>query len=203
VAQEFHWSGTGISLKWHRNFIEVAQEFHWNGTGISLKWHRNFIEVAQEFHWRRMHLLPEKGTFRPTVGLVAAVNSVTPDMLQRLWSEPDYRIDDCRVTRGSTFSVCDTTWNCIRLCNCSHQFCKNIPVSFDFITTWNQIVFLCKPCIIRCTEVWTSNLNIFIIWRWTKEHFSYRLQYDQSHTQWWTPWRQCVTHHTHVILLVR
>jgi len=24
---------------------------------------------------------------------------------------------------------------------------KNIPVSFDFITTWNQGVFLCSPCI--------------------------------------------------------
>jgi len=42
--------------------------------------------------------------------------------------------------------VCDTTWNCISLCNCNHQFSKNIPVSFDFITTWNQGVFLCSPC---------------------------------------------------------
>ena len=33
----------------------------------------------------------------------------------------------------------------MRLCNCSHQFCKNIPVSFDFINTWNQGVFLCSP----------------------------------------------------------
>jgi len=32
--------------------------------------------------------------------LNAAVNSVTPDMLQRVWSELDYRIDVCRVTRG-------------------------------------------------------------------------------------------------------
>jgi hypothetical protein len=32
------------------------------------------------------------------------------------------------------------------LCNCSHQFCKKIPISFDFITTWNQGVFLCSPC---------------------------------------------------------
>ena len=39
-------------------------------------------------------------TFRPTIGLGAAVNSVTPDMLQRVWSELDYRIDVCRVTRG-------------------------------------------------------------------------------------------------------
>jgi hypothetical protein len=32
--------------------------------------------------------------------ITAAVNSVTPDMLQRVWSEIDYRIDVCRVTRG-------------------------------------------------------------------------------------------------------
>ena len=32
--------------------------------------------------------------------ITAAVNSVTPDMLQRVWSELDYRIDVCRVTRG-------------------------------------------------------------------------------------------------------
>ena len=28
----------------------------------------------------------------------------------------------------------------------SHIY-ENIPVSFDFITTWNQGVFLCSPCI--------------------------------------------------------
>ena len=28
----------------------------------------------------------------------------------------------------------------------SHIY-KNIPVSFDFISTWNQGVFLCSPCI--------------------------------------------------------
>ena len=49
--------------------------------------------------------------------------------------------------RGGTLSVRDTTWNSMSLCNCSHQFCRNIPVSFDFITTWNQGVFLCSPCI--------------------------------------------------------
>ena len=27
---------------------------------------------------------------------------------------------------------------------------KNIPLSFDFITTWNQGVFLCSPCVIIC-----------------------------------------------------
>jgi len=25
----------------------------------------------------------------------------------------------------------------------------SIPVSFDFITTWNQAVFLCSPCITK------------------------------------------------------
>jgi len=29
----------------------------------------------------------------------------------------------------------------------SHIY-KNIPVSFDFITTWNQEVFLCSSCIL-------------------------------------------------------
>ena len=39
-----------------------------------------------------------------------AVNSVTPDMLQRVWSELDYRVDVCRVTRGGHIQcVCDTT----------------------------------------------------------------------------------------------
>jgi len=32
--------------------------------------------------------------------ITAAVNSVMLDMLQRVWSELDYRIDVCRVTRG-------------------------------------------------------------------------------------------------------
>ena len=80
--------------------------------------------------------------------ITAAVKSITPDMLQRVWSKRDYRIRVCRVTRGGHVEcVCDTTWNCMSLCNCSHQFCENIPVSFDFITTWNQGVFLCSPCI--------------------------------------------------------
>ena len=80
--------------------------------------------------------------------ITAAVNSVTPDMLQSVWSELDYRNDVCRLTRrgANWVFVCDVTWNCMGLCNCSHQFCKNIPVSFDFITTWNQGVFLCSRC---------------------------------------------------------
>ena len=49
--------------------------------------------------------------------------------------------------RGARWA-CDTKWNRASLCNCSHQFWKNIPVSFDFITTWNQGVFLCSPCTI-------------------------------------------------------
>ena len=61
-----------------------------------LKWHRNFIERGCICDQRKGHL-------RLTVGLGAAVNSVTPDMLQRVWSELDYRIDVCRVTRGGQF----------------------------------------------------------------------------------------------------
>ena len=47
--------------------------------------------------------------------ITAAVNSVKPDMLQRVWSELDYHIDVCRVTKGGTLSVCDITWNCMSL----------------------------------------------------------------------------------------
>jgi len=57
--------------------------------------------------------------------ITATVKSVTPDMLQRVWSEIDYLTDVCRVTIGGTLRVCDTTWNCMSLCNCSQQFCKN------------------------------------------------------------------------------
>ena len=32
--------------------------------------------------------------------ITAAVDSVMPDMLQRVWPELDYHIDVCRVTRG-------------------------------------------------------------------------------------------------------
>ena len=32
--------------------------------------------------------------------ITAAVKSVTPDMLQKVWSELDYCINVCRVTRG-------------------------------------------------------------------------------------------------------
>jgi len=35
----------------------------------------------------------------------------------------------------------------------SHIY-KNIPVSFDFITTWNQGVFLCSPCICCVFRRW-------------------------------------------------
>ena len=79
--------------------------------------------------------------------ITAAVNSVTPDMLQcRVRARLSHRCLPSNK-RGGTLSVCDATWNCMGLWNCSHQFCKNIPVSFDFITTWNQGVFLCSPCI--------------------------------------------------------
>jgi hypothetical protein len=33
--------------------------------------------------------------------IIAAVATINRDMLERLWTEMDYRIDVCRVTRGS------------------------------------------------------------------------------------------------------
>jgi len=86
------------------------------------------------------------------VRITAAVKSFTTDTLQGVWSELDYHIDLCRVTRVGTLSMCETTWNSMRLCNFSHQFFKNIPVSFDFIATWYQGLFLCSACIYRVTQ---------------------------------------------------
>jgi len=46
----------------------------------------------------------------------------------------------------------------------SHIY-KNIPVSFDFITTWNQGVFLCSPCILQHFKVHGSvNRNNILIY---------------------------------------
>jgi hypothetical protein len=110
-------------------WIRLLTSPFWSGTGISLN------EVASVI----MDVLQER--------ITAAVKSVTPDMLQRVWSELDNRIDVSRVTRGGHI---ECVWyhmkllNCMNLRNCSHQFCKNIPLSFDFITTWNQGVFLCS-----------------------------------------------------------
>jgi hypothetical protein len=44
--------------------------------------------------------------------ITAAVNSVTPGMLQRVWCELDYRISICRITRARNIEcvrVCDIT----------------------------------------------------------------------------------------------
>ena len=40
--------------------------------------------------------------------ITTAVNSVTPDMLQRVWFELEYRIF-AEYQKGGTLSVCDTT----------------------------------------------------------------------------------------------
>ena len=47
----------------------------------------------------------------------------------------------------------------------SHNY-KNIPVSFDFITTWNQGVFLCSPCMlaeesVKIKALWEARSNCF------------------------------------------
>jgi hypothetical protein len=63
------------------------------------------------------------------------------------------------------------------LCNCSHQFCKNIPVSFDFITTWNQGVFLWSPCtsvLITCSVSQVLSYSNFLVKmdRWEKNYLT-------------------------------
>ena len=102
-----------------------------------LKWHRNFIEreCICDHGWAA-------GTHHCSCQVghagYAAVSLVRARLLHLCL--PSNKRD------AHWLCVCDTTWNCMSLCNCSHQFCKNIPVSFDLITTWNQGVFLCSPC---------------------------------------------------------
>ena len=72
------------------------------------------------------------------------------DMLQRVWSELDYRIDVCQVTRRGHI---ECVWYQMKLwvyATVATNFVKNISVSFDFITTWNQGRFLWSPCICMC-----------------------------------------------------
>ena len=47
--------------------------------------------------------------------ITAAVNSVTPDMLQSVWSELDYRIDVCQVTKGGVGAYWVCVWYHIKL----------------------------------------------------------------------------------------
>ena len=95
------------------------------------------------------------------LGVREGQNLRTPTTHNRGWAAGTHRLGHTRYAAESlvrarlshrclprnkrALSVCHTTWNCMRLCSCNHQFCKNIPVSFDIITTWNQRVFLCSP----------------------------------------------------------
>ena len=94
-----------------------------------------------------MHLWPEKGTFRPTV--VLGANCWSRYTGYAAESVVRARLSHRCLPSNKTGAhwVCVTPHETMSLCNCSHQLCKNIPVSFDFITTWNQGVFLCSPCI--------------------------------------------------------
>ncbi|PSN47688.1 hypothetical protein C0J52_20365 [Blattella germanica] len=45
--------------------------------------------------------LKKKGTVELRHRIAAAVQQVTPDMLQRVWQEIDFRWDVCRMTNGA------------------------------------------------------------------------------------------------------
>ena len=100
-----------------------------------LKWHRNFFEIG---------CICDRGWAAGTHHCSCQVGHAgyAAESLVRARLSLRCLPSNKRGAHG----VCDTTWNCMILCNCSHQFCKNIPVSFNFITTWNQGVFLCSPC---------------------------------------------------------
>jgi len=92
------------------------------------------------------------------------------------------------------FSVCDTTWNCVSLCNCSHQFCKNIPVSFDIITTCNQGECFCVHpvyiyiyvyiCIYIYIYIYIYKISLWI----SLQDKTYTIIYILLYVYVWLPW---------------
>jgi hypothetical protein len=55
--------------------------------------------------------------------IVAAVHSITPDMLDRVWQELDYWLDVCRVRQTVlTLSTCNV--HCTNSYSCSFIPCK-------------------------------------------------------------------------------
>ena len=108
--------------------IRLLTSPFWSGTWISLKEDASVIrerDIQADRRSRSKLLIASENLFCAAPGIIAL-----------MFAEKQ---------KGGTLSVCDTTWNCMSLCNCSHKFCKNIPVSFDFITTWNQGVFCVHP----------------------------------------------------------
>jgi len=102
-------------VPWHlavRTFLHRALAKHMDWPRWT-KW-PGVLQVATEITGPdRLWLFPSGGTWRTvyvpplpaTVDelqerITAAVKTVTPDMLQRVLSELDYRIDVCRVARG-------------------------------------------------------------------------------------------------------
>ena len=81
-----------------------------------------------------------------------------------LWSERHLAFH-CPLAAGGKIK------NFLSSCICSLIFIKNIPVSFDFITTWIQGVFLCSPCITSSNKLekllYLVGCFIWIVWRCT------------------------------------
>jgi len=118
-------------------------------TSPILRWHRNLIERGCISDQRKGH------SGRPSVS-EQVVDRVRESFLRSPRKSTRRASRELKVTKGGTLSVCDTIWNCLSLCNCNHQFCKNIPVSFDFITTWNQGVFFVFTLYIA--SEWTAHV---------------------------------------------
>jgi len=102
-------------LHWHlavRTFLNVHLPNRWIGRAgqkdqVFCKWPPRSpdLSVCVFFLWGyvkdRVYVPPLPANVDELQErITAAVKSVPPDMLQRVWSELDYRIDVCRVTRG-------------------------------------------------------------------------------------------------------
>jgi hypothetical protein len=55
-----------------------------------------------------------------TLDITAAVASVDEDMLRSVWTELDYRIDICRVTKGSHIENLQLRYINLKICTKKH-----------------------------------------------------------------------------------
>ena len=99
--------------------------------------------------------------------------SCTVTILFILWYSSAHQPRCCEVSAILHFTAlwrrAGKIWKFLELMYLQSHIYKNIPVSFDFITTWNQWIFLCSLCILLCScinnlgKVNINPLDLFII----------------------------------------
>lgn len=106
----------GAPLHWHRNvrnFLNEVLPIRWIGRAgpndqVFLHWPPKSpdLTVCDFLLWGYIKDIVYVSPLPASVEILQdriteAVNTITPDMLSRVWNELDYRLDVCRVTSGA------------------------------------------------------------------------------------------------------